>query len=80
MEPGSTGIQERAIMTQKERIIDYIRLHGSITTMEAFNNLHVTRLAARIAELKSDGYKIGCTIVTKQTANGPVRFGRYYQI
>lgn len=67
-------------MTQKERVINYIRDHGSITTMEAFSNLHVTRLAARIAELKSDGYKIGCTIVTKQTANGPVRFGRYYQI
>lgn len=46
--------------------------------MEAFNNLHVTRLAARIAELKSDGQKIGCTIVTKQTPEGPVRFGRYY--
>lgn len=46
--------------------------------MEAFNNLHITRLAARIAELKSDGQKIGCTIVTKQTAQGPVRFGRYY--
>lgn len=65
-------------MTQKERVINYIRDHGSITTMEAFNNLHVTRLAARIAELKSDGQKIGCTIVTKQTAQGPVRFGRYY--
>lgn len=65
-------------MTQKERVINYIRDHGSITTMEAFNNLHVTRLAARIAELKSDGQKIGCTIVTQQTPEGPVRFGRYY--
>lgn len=64
-------------MTQKERIIDYIRLHGSITTMEAFNNLHVTRLAARIEELKKDGYKIHCTIVTKPGTEGTVRYGRY---
>lgn len=77
MEPGSAGIQERAIMTQKERIIDYIRLHGSITTMEAFSNLHITRLSARIEELKKDGYKIHCTIVTKPGTEGTVRYGRY---
>lgn len=77
MEPGSAGIQERAIMTQKERIIDYIRLHGSITTMEAFSNLHITRLSARIEELKKDGYKSHCTIVTKPGTEGTVRYGRY---
>lgn len=64
-------------MTQKERIIDYIRLHGSITTMEAFSNLHITRLSARIEELKKDGYKIHCTIVTKPGTDGRVRYGRY---
>lgn len=64
-------------MTQKERILDYIQTHGSITTMEAFSNLHITRLAARIEELKRDGHKIHCTIVTKDSPEGPVRFGRY---
>lgn len=64
-------------MTQKERVLDYIRVHGSITSYQAFEQLKITRLAARIDELKRDGHNIHCTIVTKQGADGPVRFGRY---
>ena len=45
-------------MTQKEAIKDYIERKGSITTMEAFMNLGITRLAARIHELRQDGYPV----------------------
>jgi hypothetical protein len=43
--------------SQKQRIINYIREFGSISTREAFIDLGIARLGARIFELKQDGYK-----------------------
>lgn len=57
-------------MNQCERIRDYIERFGSITTLEAFNDLGVTRLASRICDLKSQGYEIDSDIET-----GLNRFG-----
>ena len=45
-------------MTQKEKILQYLKDHGTITTREAFLNLGVTRLASRIWDLRNDGYNI----------------------
>lgn len=42
-------------MTQAERVMDYITEFGSISSMEAFRDLGITRLAARIADLESNG-------------------------
>lgn len=56
--------------TQCDRILDYIREFGSISTLEAFNDLGVARLASRIHDLKGQGYNIIST--TKTTKN---RFG-----
>lgn len=38
--------------TQADRVLDYIKKYGSITPLEAFRDLGVTRLSARIYELK----------------------------
>ena len=38
-------------MTQNERILDYMEQHGSISTMEAFRELGITRLASRMYEI-----------------------------
>lgn len=43
--------------TQCEKIIKYISTFGSITAFEAFIDLGITQLAARIFELKRDGYE-----------------------
>lgn len=43
-------------VTQKDRIINYIREFGSISTKEAFDDLGIARLGARIFELKREGY------------------------
>ena len=43
--------------TQKQRIIDYIRKFGSISSWEAYADLGITQLGARIDQLKKDGYK-----------------------
>lgn len=41
--------------TQHERILNYLKEHGSITPMEAFQELGITRLAARVHELERMG-------------------------
>lgn len=47
--------------TQAERVIDYIREFGSITSFEAQRDLGVARLASRICDLKKQGYEIVST-------------------
>ena len=61
--------------TQNERVYNYMLKHGSITSLEAFEQLGVTRLSARIFDLRLLGYKIG-----KQAMKGRNRFGNvvYY--
>lgn len=44
--------------TQAQRVLDYMVRFGSITTRDAFNDLGVTRLSARVFELRNDGYNI----------------------
>lgn len=44
-------------MKQTERIMQYVNEFGSISSMEAFRDLGITRLAARIADLESDGVR-----------------------
>lgn len=43
---------------QTERVLDYMRRHGSISTLDAILDLGVLQLASRISELKKDGYTI----------------------
>ena len=45
-------------MTQEQRVLDYIREHGSITSMQAFTDLKITRLSARIFNLRARGFNI----------------------
>lgn len=56
-------------MSQCERLLDRLQ-RGPITPMEAWNELGVYRLAARVADLKEAGHKI-----VKQTVNVANRFG-----
>lgn len=44
--------------TQCDRIIIYIKDFGSITTLEAFTELGIVRLGARISELRAKGLPI----------------------
>lgn len=45
-------------MTQNEMLLHHMRVHGSVTTMEAFSKYGVTRLSARIWELRKAGHTI----------------------
>ena len=62
-------------MTQGERVIEYIKRFGSITPMEAFRDLGITKLATRISELRRDGMEF-----KKEYIKSKNRFGEtvYY--
>ena len=47
--------------TQNERILAYIHDFGSITQLDALQDLGVMRLASRISDLRSLGYPITST-------------------
>lgn len=65
--------------TQCEMVIEYIEDNGSITSMEAFQDLGITRLSARIHDLKEKGYDIIGHDVKHVGKNGRVcHFTRYF--
>lgn len=65
-------------ITQCQRILDYMRRFGAISTLEAFNDLGVTRLASRIHDLKAQGYNIVSTIgIAKNRYNETIHFSIY---
>ena len=43
-------------LTQCKQIVEYIREKGHITSLEAYQKLKVTQLAARITDLESAGF------------------------
>lgn len=45
-------------MSQTQRVLDYMRKHGSISQQEAINAFACYRLAAKIFDLRRDGYII----------------------
>lgn len=52
------------MMTQREAILQYITEFGSITPMQAFSDLGITKLATRISEMRKDGWKFKIEMVT----------------
>ena len=65
-------------MTQCEWILDYIKRFGSITSYEAYTDLGITQLAARIDGLQKEGYVFKKEVVVKKNRFGkPTRFKRY---
>ena len=57
-------------MNQHQRIMQYIDDFGSITPMEAFTELGVTKLATRVSEMIRGGERISKTL-----ENGTNRYG-----
>lgn len=66
-------------INQKQRIINYMRQFGSITSWEAYQDLGVMQLGARIDQLKKDGYEFRTKWeIKKNRFNEEVSFKRYY--
>ena len=65
-------------MTQREAILQYIEDFGSITPMEAFSDLGITKLATRISEMRKDGMQFKIESVKSKNRYGKtVRFAKY---
>lgn len=63
----------------KERILNYILQHGSITTWEAFERLGCTRLSEYIRQLRLD-YNITDTTVSKVNRYGEKVYFKKYML
>ena len=58
-------------MSQHEMILNYIDAFGSISPMEAFTDLGITKLATRISEMRQDGHQFSQRMETRKN-----RFGK----
>ena len=61
-------------MTQHEKILNFLYKNGSITPMEAFRCLGITKLSTRIGEIEIvKGIKINHVMVTDKKPNGETK-------
>ncbi len=67
---------------QQERVLKYMRDFGSISSLEAFQDLGITRLSAVIHTLRhKKGYEIKSDReIGKNRYNEPVRYARYTMV
>ena len=64
---------------QREKIINHIRQHGSLTSFEAYTELGITQLATRISELEEQGYVFKKEWTSRKNKNGETKyFKKYY--
>lgn len=69
------------MITNKDRVLDYMKQFGSITTLDAFRDLGNTRLSASIFLLKQDGHVISSKQEGAVNRFGkPVTYSRYYLV
>ena len=65
-------------MTQREAILQYIEDFGSITPMQAFSDLGITKLATRISEMRKCGMEFKIEMISTENRYGnPVHYARY---
>lgn len=67
-------------MTQRDKILNYLDRYGSISPMEAYADLKITKLATRISEMKKDGMNfVGKMVYTKNGDGETVCYKRYWR-
>ena len=66
-------------MTQKEQILDYLERFETITPMEAFADLGITKLATRISEMRrKDGLEFNIEMIKGKNRLGKhMRYAKY---
>ena len=67
-------------VTQCQRIHDYMDQFGSISTLEAFKDLGVARLASRIHDLRSMGYHIISETKSMKNRYGELTHFKVYRL
>ena len=65
--------------TQCDKVLAYMRQFGSITQLQALQDIGCMRLASRISDLRYQGYAIGRRMKTSKNRYGDdVHFAEYY--
>lgn len=65
-------------MTQEQRVLRHLKMFGSITSWEAIQEYGITRLSAKIYNLRNIGYDItNKTEHTKNRYGEKVAYARY---
>lgn len=65
--------------TQKAKILNWCKEHGSITVRDAFVNLNINSPTKRISELRQAGYGVKTVDEERVKDNGEtVRYTRYF--
>ena len=65
-------------MSQNDKVLNYLKTHKKMTSMDAINHLRITRLSARIADLRDRGIEIDSETVYKRDADGnPIHYSVY---
>lgn len=66
-------------ISQKQRIVNYIREFGSITDLEATRDLGILQFGTRLHELKKEGYEFKTKWESSTNRYGEkVEYKRYY--
>ena len=65
-------------ITQRDRVLQFMNEHGSITAYEAFTEIGCTQLSARICELEAEGYVFDKELIkTKNRYGDNTHYYRY---
>jgi hypothetical protein len=65
--------------SQENKILEYLKKHGSITPKDAYKEFDCMRLAAQIFNLKQQGINIQTTIEKSKNNHGrTVCYARYF--
>lgn len=65
-------------MTQTTRVLNYMQQYGSITSLEAFRDLGITRLSGVIFDLGKDYNIASKTEKSKNRYGESTSYSRYY--
>lgn len=62
--------RKRSNTSQRQMVLDHMRTHGTITSIEAIELYGATRLSGLIYNLKKDGYNIHTELLKGSTRYG----------
>lgn len=74
------GEKKQYKKTQCQKILDYIHRYGSITSWQAYADLGITQLAARIFNLKERGYEFETERVNTKNRMGEATHYDIYRL
>ena len=66
---------KKTTITQEDKVLSHLKKYGSITSMQAFEEYGITRLASVVFKLRKQGYNI---VTTTETSRRGKNYGRYF--